>query len=311
MSAAPPASRAETLTRARPLLGTVVEVGVEGLAAPDAQSAIEQALAEIGQVHTCMSFQSPDSELTGLNRHAWRKPVAVSQRLWDVLQAAQTVSQASDGLFDVTVAPALVASGYLPAHPGLACSQAGATLASWRDVRLLPQRRVQFARPLCIDLSGIAKGYAVDRALAILRGRGASGGVVNAGGDLRCFGDAARPVHVRHPAAPGMLLPLLDLSEGAVATSAHYFTRRRDGEHVVTALIHPRRGVSLNEDVSVTVLADTCMLADALTKVVHADQEAALHILARFGADALLVRHDADTGECRVFDMRGPAEAVH
>jgi thiamine biosynthesis lipoprotein len=294
--AVPPA-----ITRAWPLLGTLVEMTVDGLPPAAAHVALERAHAEVERVHRLMSFQDPASELTQLNLRACEEPVPVSAALWEVLQTAQAVARASGGLFDITIASTLMRLGYLPRHPGFG---AGPAYGGWEDVQLLDGQRVRYARRLYLDLSGIAKGYAVDRAIAALRHSGASGGLVNAGGDLRCFGAAAQTVHVRHPAAPTQLLPLLALREGAVATSAHYFARREQAGRPLTPLIHPLHRTPVEGDLSVTVLAPSCMLADALTKVVHADAQRALAVLPQFGAEALLLQADPASGGCRVLDTR-------
>lgn len=298
----PLAENQPELTRARPLLGTFVEITAGGLLPAAAQQAIDHAFAEVEAVHASMSYQSPDSELTQLNRHAAEQPVAVSAALWQVLQAAQEMAQASGGLFDVTVAPTLARMGYLPRYAGLPRADRH---ARWQHIRLLRGRRVHFARPLRIDLSGIAKGYAVDRALAALRACGAQRGQVNAGGDLRLFGaQEAQTVHVRHPAMPGITLPIVALREGAVATSANYYTQRQHRGQTVSPLIGPGRRSARAGQISVTVLAADCITADALTKVVHADPQRALPVLRRFGAEALLLQTDPATGDCLVFDTR-------
>lgn len=294
---------AHRLRRARPLLGTLVEIAVEVEPTAVAHHAIESAFAAVQSVQQAMSYQSPTSELTQLNRRASRETVRVSRALWQVLCAAQAMAEASDGLFDATVAPALTRLGYLPRHRDMPRADPH---ADWRCVHLLSGRRVRFASPLRVDLSGIAKGYAVDCACAALRAAGALVGQVNAGGDLRVFGTESQTVHVRHPIAPSLTLPLLALNEGAVATSANYYTlRRRQGRDVSPLLGPNRRSVGLDTH-SVTVEAADCMTADALTKVVHADAERALPVLDRFGARALLLRGDADTGACRIHDSRGP-----
>ena len=97
-----------------------------------------------------------------------------------MLRRALRVAEASDGLFDSTVAPLLVREGLLPgtAETSLECG-------NWRHIVLMPDCGVFLARPMLLDLGGIAKGFAVDRAIHELRRGGCTQGVVNAGGDLR------------------------------------------------------------------------------------------------------------------------------
>jgi thiamine biosynthesis lipoprotein len=121
---------------------------------------------------------------------------------------------------------------------------------------------------LRLDLGGIAKGFAVDQAVRSLKRAGVAWGLVNAGGDLRAFGSRAWPIHVRHPAAPGQLIAVGTLREGAVATSAPYFSERMQGGQPTSALFDPTTERSIVAPISATVFARTCLFADALTKAV-------------------------------------------
>lgn len=268
------------MQRAQPLLGTVVALRVEG--GHDVESALDAAFAAIEAVHRAMSFHEADSELAHLNREAARAPQRVSAPLWRVLRASLALARASAGRFDPTIAAQLVRSGHLP-RP-VDAPEADAT-ASWRDAELLPRQHVRFRRPLWLDLGGIAKGYAVDRAVAVLRAHGMRAGVVNAGGDLRVFGDTTETIQVRDPRDPTQARPLLQLRDGAVATSAGYFSRNAEG----SALVDTRSGARLGDGVSVSVCAPRAIWADALTKVVLADATAAVPLLRRLRAQAALL----------------------
>ncbi len=278
--------------RARPLLGTVVEIAARG---PDASGAVERAFRAVEEVQHLMSYHDPDSEVSRINREAARREVTVSPHTFRVLQAAREFSQASGGLFDVTVAPTLAALGFLPRHAGFPRASGQ---GDWRHVELLPDERVRLTRRVRIDLGGIAKGYAVDRAIDALEAHGVHAARVNAGGDLRLFGAAPRVIHVRRPGAPTELLPLIEMSAGAAATSADYFSARRVRGHWVSPLIHPGTRAACPRGRSVTVLAPDCLTADALTKVVHADPGRALAVLARFSARALMLQ---EGGVCRAY----------
>ncbi|GAB3345222.1 FAD:protein FMN transferase [Lysobacter tyrosinilyticus] len=274
--------------RARPLLGTVVAIRLDACA-HDADAAIDAAFAEIEAVHRAMSFHEADSELSRLNRKAMHTAQPVGTRLWRVLRAALALARASNGRFDPSIAAHLVRSGHLPEPLHAPTPDPHAT---WHDIELLPQRQVRFRRALWLDLGGIAKGYAVDRAVAVLRAHGAQVGVVNAGGDLRVFGDSEETVLVREPADPRRSRPLLQLREGAVATSAGYFSANAGG----SALVDPHTKARLGSDVSVSVCAPRALWADALTKVVLAEPVAAAPLLRRLHAQAALLDH---YGTCR------------
>lgn len=257
----------------------MVIIRIEPMEAVDADLAFAAAFAQIEAVHRAMSFQEPDSELSRLNREAAHSPQFVGSLLWRVLRASLALARESNGRFDPSVAGRLVQRQQLPAPVD---APPPAADANWRDIELLPGRRVQFRKPLWLDFGGIAKGYAVDRAAAALRARGVRTGVVNAGGDLRVFGDTCETIHVRDPRDPKSAQRLLQLRDGAVATSSGYFSAR-DGH---TALVDTRGHASLGDGVSVSVCAPRAIWADALTKVVLADADAAVPLLRRLHAQA-------------------------
>ena len=277
------------IRRCRPLLGTFVEISVKHDDVSHARKAIDAAFAAIERVHKLMSFHDPKSEVSQLNRLAMKQPVSVSFATYQVLKCARELFEFSDGAFDVTVASELVDWKLLPRHEffGRQKNYCGRT----SDIALLPDGMVRFLRKLCIDLGGIAKGFAVDKAIEALQQNGIEDGLVNAGGDLRCFGDQEFPVLVRHPKIPGRLLPLPSLKNSALATSANSW----DGENLdeqICVHVHGGTRNPLRRLFSVSVNADSCMMADALTKVVLALEQKSATILAKFNATAFIVYPD-------------------
>jgi len=247
---------------------------------------IDAAFAAIARVQASMSFHDAASELSLVNRDAHRHVVPVSEDLFTVLSLARRIHEASDGVFDVAIAPELVRWKYLPRHGSVSGR------GTLEDLELGPARGVRFKTPLLIDLGGIAKGYAVDRAVDALRAAGVPHGVVNAGGDLRVFGDQSEIVHVRHPQAPGVCIPIAELRDNAIATSAPYFSKRRHRGRDVTPIVDPIARDACTASRSVSVLAATCVVADALTKVVTLRGERSLPVLERFDASALILNAD-------------------
>jgi thiamine biosynthesis lipoprotein len=296
-----------TLRRARPYLGTLVEIVIDsGRASLDGTVALERAYAAVARVHALMSYHDPASELSNLNRRAAYQALRVSQETWQVLVAAYALSEASDGVFDVTVAPRLDRAGFQPRPAGVARADRH---TSWRDIVLLPGRRVRYARSLRVDLGGIAKGYAVDCAIEALRRSGVTWALVNAGGDWRVLGAPGPHLHLRHPARPTTFWSMA-APDCAAATSAGYFRQRVMSGRQVAPMVHGRTGLLCDTGRSVTVLAQNCMMADALTKVVYADPARATPLLAHFGARAVIMDARTAGGECRIYDSVG-AEGWH
>ncbi|MGH7937376.1 MAG: FAD:protein FMN transferase, partial [Bryobacteraceae bacterium] len=160
--------------RARPLLGTFVEIAALTPNEQRLEGTVERGFAAVSQVHRLMSRHDPMSDLSQLNRGAARRWVKVHRWTAQVLRAAARFSEESKGAFDIT----LGAGG------------------SWRDVMVGRDNCIKFRRRLTLDLGGIAKGFAVDRAVAVMRSAGVVSGMVNAGGDLRVFGREPQPVQI-------------------------------------------------------------------------------------------------------------------
>lgn len=261
------------IRRARPLLGTFVEITALGRDAARLERAVSCAFFAIERLQARLNVHDPASEVSRLNRSAHRRSVPVSGDTWRLLRAAKRLSLLSAGAFDVT-APHARGGG------------------DFRDIALLPGRRVRFARRLRIDLGGIAKGYCVDRAVTALKRAGVRSGLVNAGGDLRAFGARAYPLQLRHPADPHALLPWGRIRDAAVATSARYRTGR---DRCAGALVDGRGGTPIGAGVSVSVRAAHAWVADALTKVVAVQDAAAVAVLARYRARAWVLNAEGGT----------------
>jgi|KBSMisStandDraft_5_1062788.scaffolds.fasta_scaffold267732_2 thiamine biosynthesis lipoprotein len=267
------------IERARPLLGTTVSIRVQGLSERDAHAAIDEAFSEIALVHRLMSFQESESEISRLNRDGFGDAQVVHAATFEVLRWAAELAENSAGCFDITMARALVASRLLgvPHSRYLPDAQ-----ANWRDIELSEDCRVRFRRPLWIDVSGIAKGYAVDRAIETLKRHRVAQAAVNAGGDLCVFGPEPERVSLRtdHSSAEGM--PVLDIQDAAVASSS---TSHLPGAHA-----DPKSGEAVPADRFACVVAQSCLIADALTKPVLILQDESEGLLRRYGAVAHL--HD-------------------
>ena len=271
------------IRRCRPLLGTFVEITAGGLPDAELHAAVNDAFAAIERIHHAMSAHDPGSELSLLNQEAAKHPVAVSRELFSVLTRADAMATESNGAFDYTVASTLAGWGFLPER--LKRKHAG----NWRDVLLLRGRKVYFLQPLTLDLGGIAKGFAVDTAIDALQKRDVPSGIVNAGGDLRVFGRQPATIHLRHPAQPHILAHALELRTAALATSSPCFTKKDLNGRRVSHLVNPANEQPVLDNISVSVRAPKCWLADALTKVVLNAPEKAGRLLQKFEAEAFML----------------------
>jgi thiamine biosynthesis lipoprotein len=236
----------------QPLLGTFVEIGAE--TAAGTQRAIGAAFAAIAEVHRLMSFQAEDSDLSRLNR-AGGAPVELDPLTIRVLRLARALTRTSGGRFNCTVGGALERLGALPSPGGTAELASGDA----DDIEILDRRTARLCRPIHVTLDGIAKGFAVDRAVRALGAHGVASGWVNAGGDLRVVGGVPSRLIVRESdgcRAIGRIADCAVASSGVAASPNPSFPAR-----IVAAAGSPAKMGSW------TVLARRCWRADALTKV--------------------------------------------
>ena len=265
--AAPVAIDAATLLRrARPLLGTLVEIGIVAdkcgpddtkVKTPklDTEAALAAGFAAITDVQTALSRFDPDSDVCRFERLVPGGTLRLRPAGQRALHAAQALRQASGGLFDISL---------------------GSGPTGWR---ITGAQLHKLSPGVRLDLGGIAKGQAVDAAVRALRRAGCPAGWVNAGGDLRVFGALALPLRLRDEHSGGVR-PIGSLSDGAFASS-HLGPGCRSQAWSPVAL--PAR-----PDTQVSVAAPCCLWADALTKIVVLTRDARHPLLARLGARAWL-----------------------
>ena len=267
--------------RARPLLGTIVEIAIDC----ENDAVFAAGFAAIARIHALMSFHEPDSDLSRLKLAMGGDVVTLSPETMTVLRTACDLHTASHGIFDVTIGRAMIANGFLPRDDAMHLGQFRGGMA---DIECIDQDRVCLSKRVIIDLGGIAKGFAVDMAVDALAKAGAAYGIVNAGGDLRIFGEISQPIVVR--TGRGALLSLGDQSNCAIASSENSRTRRRFHGEIVTPHIGLNGRAVVVDDI-VTVRAATCMMADAMTKVAMIDASLANQILAPHGGQVVCAPH--------------------
>jgi len=285
--------RRQLVTRTIPVMGTIAKVVVVHGDRSEAERAIDLAFERLRWVDQTMSRFQAASDIGRTNADAWREAVSVHPATALVVAEALRWAEASDGNFDPGLARLMDVwdVGHRHAPPPHEAFTRFAGRKLYRAIAVDKWRGrpvVRFLnRETGIDLGGIAKGYAVDRAIEALRACGIRDAVVDAGGDLYAMGrsadgDAWR-VGVRSPKDPARIDGVLDLSDEAVATSGDYFQyfdyRHRRYHHIIDpSLAEPR----LTTEHSVSIRADRCITADvAATAVFGLNRAAADRLLAR------------------------------
>ncbi len=282
------------------IMGTriVVELWSEQPAA--GERAIDAVMAEMRHIDADMSTYKPDSEISRVNAQAARGPVKISKELFDLLNTSLEYSRITEGAFDITYASVGFMYDFRARRrPDEKQIAAALPAVNYRHVLLdRATCSVRFSQPgVRIDLGGIAKGYAVDRGIAILQRAGIKHALVSAGGDSRIIGDRfGKPwiVGIRHPDRRDEVIARLPLVDTAISTSGDYERYFDENGVRYHHIIDPRTGHSASAVRSATVLAPTATRTDGLSKTAFVlGAEAAIKIYERLGdVDAILVKPD-------------------
>ncbi|MDH7598114.1 MAG: FAD:protein FMN transferase [Sedimentisphaerales bacterium] len=265
----------------RPIMGTFGRVVVVARDRATALACIEAAFEQHQDIEAMMSFHRPDSVLSQINAQAFHHPVVLPGPLFELIQRALEISRVSGGAFDVTVGPLVALWRQAGTEDRLPTDQQiGQALQRVGFERLILDpntRTIRFAvEGMSLDLGGIAKGYAVDRSIQVLQERGALGGMVDIGGNIRCFG---RPpgrarywtIGVQDPtqvSGQDGIAMALRLTGQAVATSGHYYRFEQIKGRRYSHIIDPRTGRPTDAPASVTVIALDATTADGLSTAI-------------------------------------------
>ncbi len=256
-----------------PVMGTVGSITVYGRDRQVLGMALDQAQKTIRDVETRCNIFKPDSELSRLNASAFREEVVCSPLLWEVLREAERFYKLSDGAFDVTVKPLMSLWGFhrkrytLPSDKEITETM---KKVGFDKVKLNPEKHsVRFLSDgIGIDLGGIAKGFALDKAAETLRKCGVENAVVNLGGNIRCLtapGKPDRVIGIRDPVHTDRIIARLPMRNNCIATSGDYERYVvLNGKHY-THIIHPCTGRPVSDMLSVTVVTPRGVDSDALS----------------------------------------------
>lgn len=263
------AEKDDTVARTQIAMGTIVEIQVRGLSQVEADAAINAAFAELRRVDTLFSTYKPESPVWRLN-NGRDTLVEIPAEVYALLLRCDTITRSSAGAFDVSVEPLVRAWGFdgdAPAIPSDEALSAALAHSGWRHVSLTEENRIRKSPDAAVNFGAIAKGYAVDRAVAVLRARGAGEALVNAGGEIRATGGSWQ-VGIQHPRSPSELIAVVDLYGRAIATSGDYEQYfERDGKRY-HHIFDPSTGRPAARCQSVSIIADDDMTADALATAV-------------------------------------------
>jgi thiamine biosynthesis lipoprotein len=291
---------------ARVMMGTFSRVVVVAETQQAAAHCAEAAFEVQQRIEALMSYHREDSELSTVNRDAAERPVTVDPLTFEVLRRSVHFSEVSDGAFDVTVGPLVdlwKAAGEANVPPTeQALSEAREEVGYRKLILDETNGTVRFAvEGMRVDLGGIAKGYAVDKSVEAMKQRGALGGLVDLGGNIRCFGRPPRGqqdwrIGLQDPnVSPGDLnakpLLVLAITDQSVATSGSYRRFATVGGARQSHIIDASTGRSAARLASDTIIAADATAADALSTAVNVlGPDAGLALIERLpGVEAILI----------------------
>lgn len=248
-------------------MGTVVKLTIEAPSRKSATQAARRTMTAMRALQQDFDHRNPRGSIGRINRAAGHSWVKATPRAFALLDRALEFSAATDGIFDPTVGALTTSPFYYAMDESVARAKSG--LVDFRMVLMdRPGHRVRLKKEgMALDLGGIAKGSIVDAATALLQKHGVKAGIVEAGGDFRCFGDRDWHVGIRHPRTDAVFqtIPIRDKS---VCGSGDYrqfvAPRKKDGPIEHHHIIDPTTMDSAHQSIGVTVIADTAELADAL-----------------------------------------------
>jgi thiamine biosynthesis lipoprotein len=264
---------------------------------------MREAYAELDRLGQLLNFYAEDSELSAINRNAGKQPVAVSSDTLEIVQAAVYAGDQTEGGFDVTVGPIVKLWDFnKETLPDTASVAERLPFVGYQNIVIDAVASTVFLKKdgVQMDLGGIIKGFAADKAVAVLQKNGMEGGIVAVAGDIRVFGRQpdGRPWHlgVQNPRQKGdndVLLATLDLEDKSISTSGdyqRYFIRDGVRYH---HLFNPKTGFPESLCQSVTVIAPSATLTDPFaTGIFIMGPKKGLALLERLGMDGIIVDRD-------------------
>ncbi len=255
----------ETFYYVEPAMGTIIRLTIVTDGRDSARQAADKVFALIHKLEQDFDHRKNQGSVVRINALAGVKPVRVTTEAFRLIEKALGFCEKTDGVFDITIGAFTVTPDYYYNLPTR--EQQG--LVDYRLVQMNREERTVFLpkKGMALDLGGIAKGTIVDFAVDLLKKEGVTAGIVEAGGDFYCFGDRIWRIGIQHPRQEG-LLGVIKISNRGVCGSGdyrQYIIDEKNGKpERKHHIIDPQSMGSARKSISLTVLASTAELADAL-----------------------------------------------
>ena len=256
----------ELKSETRIALGTFFQITIEET--KDNKEILNQAFKKVDELEKKLSIFEKESEVSKLNKN---KSASISNETIEVIKKAIEISKITDGAFDISCKPLVdlykkcEKSGKPPGEEEIKNTL---TKVNWKNIEI-KGNNISLKDGMEIDLGGIAKGYIVDKAVEFLKSKGIKNGLVNAGGDLYCWGNNPSgkkwKIAIRDPFEKEKTIGKIEITEKGVATSGDYEQYVKIKGQKFSHIVDPRNGKTVQDfPVSITIIADDCITADAL-----------------------------------------------
>ncbi|MCR4321002.1 MAG: FAD:protein FMN transferase [Candidatus Brocadiaceae bacterium] len=298
------------LKQTRMVMGTFAEVSIYSNDENTAGKAIEESLDEMERMDRIMSNYKKESELSRLNKKAVKSPVPCNGELLDVIEQSQYYSELSGGAFDITVSPIVALWGFFREKGNMPPDKEIERLlpaVSYKNIVINKSNNPKKPATIFlkntqtqIDLGAIGKGYAVDKALEIIRKYGINNGCINLGGNIYVLGTPpgknAWKIGVQHPRDGNEILGYLELRNEATATSGDYERFFEFDGKRYSHIINPQTGRPVSGTLATTIVAPAGTAVDALSTIVFVlGHEKGMELIKKIpNADAMIAYEDKD-----------------
>jgi thiamine biosynthesis lipoprotein len=254
------------------VLDTVMSIHIRNDSAYNSDKLVSTILSEIKRLDRIFNVHNSVSEAYRLNQNAFRQEVPVSAELLECIRLALYYSELSQGAFDPTLLPFKkiwnFSGNSLKAVPNEADIQSALKNIGYQNVRVTGNRVRFLKKELALDLGGIAKGYIIDKVVALLKTAGVRNALINIGGDVFALGNKIKEkwrIGIQHPRDNDKLVSLLATQDAAVVTSGDYERFAIINGKRYHHIIHPSTGYPADGCISVSVIAEKAVIADALS----------------------------------------------
>ncbi|MBI3592217.1 MAG: FAD:protein FMN transferase [Nitrospirae bacterium] len=279
---------------------TVVSITVAADSEKKAGTAIDSAFKEMERLGRLLNFYADDSEISLVNRNAGIKPVRVSKETLDIIDKALFVAETTDGAFDITIGSVVKLWDFnKKVLPDKDMLKERLKLVGYKNIALDKKDSTVFLKKkeMQIDLGGIIKGYAADKAVDVLKRSGIRSGIVSVGGEVKAFGSKPQggfwKVGIKNPRQKNdkdEIIATVNLSDMAISTSGDYEKFfEKDGKWY-HHLLSPKTGYPVYECQGVSIITRESAFADAFaTGIFVLGPEKGMDTLKKLGFDGVIV----------------------